>query len=442
MKKIQKIKDKIIFANTVRIIIASFIIIVSMFLFFIHIEVKSEIKELDQIVYGILEKMENDNLNEIKKDYVKYNYADKEYMSVAVRENNKIIYLTENFDEEEMNNFKTDKLQIRSRKLIYNKIYKGKKGREYYFTRNFAFGEFSKFFYIMTVIFILLVISEYVISSLVAKNILTPVSEVIRQSKELNNRNIKMKLEKTRDDEIGELIDVINDTFSKKEELIKSQKKFASDVSHELKTPLAVMKGYLDILKWAENDRELFTESLENIDMEIKNIEKIINNIFLSSNLEKVKLKKEEINVKKFLEKIKRDYEVLDKEQNIIVKADEDIIITGDGYLLSEAVRGLIDNGIKYSGKKKIELIAENRNKKKKIIVRDYGAGIFESETEKIFERYYKKEEKTSGVGLGLSIIRKIILLNDGKIYAVNRKDGLDMIIEKEENEKYENNFK
>ena len=103
-------------------------------------------------------------------------------------------------------------------------------------------------------------------------------------------------------------MDVLNHTFLKKEELIKSQKKFSSNVSHELKTPLAIMKGYLDILKWGKNDEKLLNESIENLDIEVKNIENIINGLFLSSNLEKIQIKKESIDVRNFLEKIKKDY--------------------------------------------------------------------------------------------------------------------------------------
>ena len=188
------------------------------------------------------------------------------------------------------------------------------------------------------------------------------------------------------------------------------------------------MKGYLDILKWGKDDEKLLNESIENLDIEVKNIENIINGLFLSSNLEKIQIKKERIDVRNFLEKIKKDYEVLEDKLKIKIIAKEDMELIGDSYLLSEAVRGIIDNGIKYSEGELIELILEE-GETKKIVIRNYGAPIEPGDLERIFERYYKKDYEKSGVGLGLSIIREIIELNGGKIKAENRKDGVDMIL-------------
>ena len=233
---------------------------------------------------------------------------------------------------------------------------------------------------------------------------------------------------KTRDDEIGELIDVLNETFKKKEEIIKSQKTFSSDVSHELKTPLTIMKGYLDILEWGKNDKDLLNEAIENLNLEVKNIERIINTLFLSSNLEKITIKKEIIDVKQLFEKIKKDYELLNIKRKILVKSDGNVNIFVDKNLISEVLRGLIDNSIKYSVGN-IELIAKE-NIMAEVIVRNYGEGIPEEEKKKLFNRNFQGKNAKKGAGLGLSIIKDIILLNDGEIYLENRKDGVDVRME------------
>ena len=234
------------------------------------------------------------------------------------------------------------------------------------------------------------------------------------------------------------MVDVINETFSKRENLIKSQKKFSSDISHELKTPISIIKGYLDILKWGKNDEKLLDEGLENIDIEVKNIEQIINNLFLSSQLEQIKIIKEKIELTSLAQKIKRDYEVIYPEQEMFVISEGNTYIIGDNNLVSEAIRGLVDNGIKYSNNNKIELIIENRENKVVLTVRDYGTGIDDKDKEKVFERYYKidkENKKTQGMGLGLSIIKEIVDLHNAKIELVNRTNGLDVILifEKEE---------
>ena len=188
------------------------------------------------------------------------------------------------------------------------------------------------------------------------------------------------------------------------------------------------MKGYLDILKWGKEDEKLLNEAIENMDLEIKNIERIINTLFLSSNLEKITIKKEIINAKQLFEKIKKDYELLNIERKIIITADKKINIFADKNLISEVLRGLIDNSIKYSIGN-IELIAKE-SEMAKIIVRNYGEGIPEEEKKKLFNRNFQGKNAKKGAGLGLSIMKDIILLNDGEIYIENRSDGVDVKIQ------------
>ena len=188
------------------------------------------------------------------------------------------------------------------------------------------------------------------------------------------------------------------------------------------------MKGYLDILQWARDDKDLLNEAIENLNLEVKNIERIINTLFLNSNLEKITIKKEIINVKQLFEKIKKDYELLDIKNKIIIKVDNDINIFVDKNLISEVLRGLIDNCIKYSVGN-IELLVRE-GEIVEIIVRNYGEGIPEEEKKNLFNRNFQGKNAKKESGLGLPIIKDIILLNDGKIYIENRSDGVDVKIQ------------
>ena len=188
------------------------------------------------------------------------------------------------------------------------------------------------------------------------------------------------------------------------------------------------MKGYLDILQWARDNKDLLNEAIENLNLEVKNIERIINTLFLNSNLEKITVKKEIANVKQLFEKIKKDYELLNIKNEIIIKVDNEINIFVDKNLISEVLRGLIDNCIKYSVGN-IELLARE-GEIVEIIVRNYGEGIPEEEKKNLFNRNFQGKNAKKGSGLGLPIIKDIILLNDGKIYIENRKDGIDVKIQ------------
>jgi len=422
--KLKKIKDKIIFANTVSLVFISFIIILGMTIFLIHTAVEAETKEMDKLIFTVIQKLNNVPTDTLKETYKHFDYADKEYISLAVEKNGRLIYLTNDENNFDLKKFEVNKLETKWDRFVYKRIYTVNNVK-YYAIRNFEFMEAHEILYVMLVMFILITISIIIISKIVAEYVLNPLSNIIFQSKEINDHNIDAQLTKTRDDEIGELIDVLNETFKKKEEIIKTQKTFTSDVSHELKTPLAIMKGYLDILKWGKEDEKLLNEAIENMDLEIKNIERIINTLFLSSNLEKITIKKEIINVKQLFEKIKKDYELLNIERKIIITADKKINIFADKNLISEVLRGLIDNSIKYSIGN-IELIAKE-SEMAEIIVRNYGEGIPEEEKKKLFNRNFQGKNAKKGAGLGLSIMKDIILLNDGEIYLENRKDGLDI---------------
>ena len=425
--KLKKIKDKIIFANTVSLVFISFIIILGMTIFLIHKAVEAETKEMDKLIFTVIQKLNTVPTDTLKETYKHFDYADKEYISLAVEKNGRLIYLTNDENNFDLKKFEVNKLETKWDRFIYKRIYTVNNVK-YYAIRNFEFMEAHEILYVMLVMFILITISIIIISKIVAEYVLNPLSNIIFQSKEINDHNIDAQLTKTRDDEIGELIDVLNETFKKKEEIIKTQKTFTSDVSHELKTPLAIMKGYLDILKWGKEDEKLLNEAIENMDLEIKNIERIINTLFLSSNLEKITIKKEFINVKQLFEKIKKDYELLNIERKIIIKADKKINIFADKNLISEVLRGLTDNSIKYSIGN-IELIAKE-SEMAEIIVRNYGEGIPEEEKKKLFNRNFQGKNAKKGAGLGLSIMKDIILLNDGEIYIENKSDGVDVKIQ------------
>ena len=284
-KKIRKISNKIIVWNTISLTISTFIITLCMFLFLFNSQVDEEIEELNEISEIVIEKLELTDMNGIRAQYENYRFPDKDDISLLVVENGIKKDLTSDFKDDVIQN---NTWKMRSNGFTYYKII-FKNNREYIIARNFHFNEFSKIILALLAVFLLIIASVCAISYLIARNVTDPLSNIIAQSKELNNRNIEAKLTKSNDDEVGELVDVINETFSKRENLIKSQKKFSSDISHELKTPISIIKGYLDILKWGKNDEKLLDEGLENIDIEVKNIEQIINNLFLSSQLEQIK---------------------------------------------------------------------------------------------------------------------------------------------------------
>jgi len=205
----KKIKDKIIIANTVSLVFISFIIILSMTIFLIHTAVEAETKEMDKLLPTVIKRLDEVPDYKLKETYRNYDYADKEYISLAVEKNGEFIYLSDDKDSFKLKKFESNKLKIKWDRFIYKKIYAGQNAK-YYAIRNFEFMEAHELLYVMLAMFVLITISIIIISKIVAEHVLTPLSNIISQSNEMSKHNIDLQLTKTRDDEIGELIDVLN----------------------------------------------------------------------------------------------------------------------------------------------------------------------------------------------------------------------------------------
>lgn len=213
--KLKKIKDKIIFANTVSLVFISFIIILEMTIFLIHTAVEAETKEMDKLIFTVIQKLNTVPTDTLKETYKHFDYADKEYISLAVEKNGRLIYLTNDENNFDFKKFEVNKLETKWDRFIYKRIYTVNNVK-YYAIRNFKFMEAHELLYVMIAMFVLITISIIIISKIVAEHVLNPLSNIISQSNEMSKHNINIQLTKKRDDEIGELIDVLNETFNKK----------------------------------------------------------------------------------------------------------------------------------------------------------------------------------------------------------------------------------
>ena len=183
MKKIRlkKIKDKIIFVNTVSLVFISFIIILGMTIFLIHTAVKAETKEMDKLVLSAIDKLKNLPSNKLKETYKNYDYADKEYISLAVKKNGTFIYLTNDENNFDFKKFEVNKLETKWDRFVYKRIYTVN-NTKYYAIRNFEYMKAHEVLYVMLLMFILITISIIIISKIVAEYVLNPLTNIISQS--------------------------------------------------------------------------------------------------------------------------------------------------------------------------------------------------------------------------------------------------------------------
>ena len=205
---------------------------------------------------------------------------------------------------------------------------------------------------------------------------------------------------------------------SKQAEQIRRE--FVANVSHELKTPLTSISGFIETLQaGASEDPEIRTRFIDIIAIETSRLKRLIEDLLVLSDIEnKREYECIEFNVS---DEIERTVEILkpiadDKNISIIASLNENINLEGSADRFRQMMLNLIENAIKYSDKdSRIWVNAVNDTDKYVISVKDEGIGIAPEHHQRLFERFYRvdksRSKKAGGTGLGLSIVKHIAVL-------------------------------
>ena len=198
------------------------------------------------------------------------------------------------------------------------------------------------------------------------------------------------------------------------EEQSQSQSNFVNNASHELKTPIFVLKGYVDMLNdWGKNDKEVLDESLVILKKEIQNMQDLTEKLLFLAKSKNLVVEKNNISLDNALKEVIDNLSFAYPKQKINYISSE-IFIDSDIALLKLLFKNLIENAIKY-GKDNPINIELKKEKKVKVIIEDFGVGISEKALPHIFERFYREDEarnrEIKSYGLGLSIVKEIIAL-------------------------------
>lgn len=256
----------------------------------------------------------------------------------------------------------------------------------------------------------------------VAKHIIHPIKKIKDATKKVATGDFDTKVDVVRKDEIGDLAENFNIMVNELKSIEYLRKDFVSNISHELKTPIASIQGFAKLLK---NNNITEKEKEEYISIILEETHRLSN---LSSNMIKLsKVENQEIvyNKQEFRldEQIRKAIIMLEEEinkKNINVELEtKEITVNENQDLIMEIWINLLNNAIKYSNKNgniKINVLEEDEYIKVNII--DNGIGIPKENQKKIFEKFYQadKSHSNEGSGLGLAIVKRIVELIDGKI--------------------------
>ncbi|HAP79424.1 MAG TPA: sensor histidine kinase [Ruminococcus sp.] len=307
--------------------------------------------------------------------------------------------------------------------------YKGEEARTYYLMSYVCGKSISNFSQGLLTVFVVIFIILFVIAgglfSLVAQNAGKPVLEIERISEKYARGDFSEKLEKSQNTEF----DSIYASFNKMAEFIESNentsKNFIANVSHELRTPMTTIGGFVDGILDGVIPESKQNEYLSIVSQEIKRLRILISSMLNMTKFEAGNMKPNftETNITElvirtvfmFEQKIevkKVDIEGLDAER-LIVEADENLI--------EQVIYNLIENAVKFVNKEGIISFEFRKNESSCFInIKNTGEGLTDTEISQVFDRFYKTDSSrgkdTTGLGLGLSISRRIIQLHNGDI--------------------------
>lgn len=232
-------------------------------------------------------------------------------------------------------------------------------------------------------------------------------------------------------DELKDLASAINDMLNRINASYQSQVRFVSDASHELRTPISVIQGYVNLLdRWGKNDEKTMQESIDAIKSETQNMKELVEQLlFLArGDNETIQLNREDFDACEVVDEIVREAQMIDPAHSFDIDLKGPAYISGDKQLIKQAIRILVDNSIKYTPEgEKIILRVDNGNDSVSITVQDNGIGIAPEDIPRIFDRFYRSDEsrarKTGGSGLGLSIAKWIIERHGAYFEVLSRVD-------------------
>jgi len=222
--------------------------------------------------------------------------------------------------------------------------------------------------------------------------------------------------------ELQPLEQSINELLLRIRQADAQQIRFVSDASHELRTPIAVIQGYANLLdRWGSEDPEVLQEGIQAIKAESEQMKILVDQLLFLARGDsgRQNLQPTEFLLEDLAKEIYEESVMIDEKHKYDLILQGSFSVTADFGMLKQAVRILIDNAVKYTpaGERITLVVMKNDRGEPTIAVQDSGAGISKGNLEKVFDRFFRADntrKQTSGSGLGLSIADWIIKRHGG----------------------------
>lgn len=233
------------------------------------------------------------------------------------------------------------------------------------------------------------------------------------------------------DSDLSGIEAAMNNLLLRMRDTMRQQSRFVNDASHELRTPIAVIQGYANMLeRWGKTDEKILDEGISAIKNEADHMNYLVEQLLFLARGDsgKTTLNRQPVQTGDLMREIYEESLMIDEKHRYRLKnTGESAEVTVDPGLMKQAVRILVDNAAKYTPQGEEILLSCGRTEKGSpyLQVQDLGSGINESELPHIFERFFRSDEArgSDGTGLGLSIAKWIVDKHGGHFEVLSRKD-------------------
>jgi two-component system, OmpR family, heavy metal sensor histidine kinase CusS len=268
----------------------------------------------------------------------------------------------------------------------------------------------------------------------ITRKALQPLHEVAAAAEQIDAKALNQRLPQPRvQDEVGRLVQVLNHAFDRLERSFEQATRFSSDASHELKTPLTIMRGEIEAAIKAELDSPRIESLLNGLLVETQRLCDIVEKLLLLSRADAgaLTLIKEILDFSAVCHELAEDAQILARPKRITTQFEilPDIKVLADESYLRRMLLNLLDNAIKYNvegGSLSISLTKSGALAVFRIA--NTGHGITKEHENRIFERFYRadpsRSSDTGGSGLGLSICHEIVAAHGGQMWLEQPRPG------------------
>jgi two-component system sensor histidine kinase BaeS len=301
----------------------------------------------------------------------------------------------------------------------------------------------SQAFYMIGAIVLMM---AFVVSVIFSRHLTSPVKKIAQGANAIRNRRFDKRITVTSNDELGQLAEDFNAMAQTLQNYESIRRQWLSDIAHELRTPLAVMRGEIEALQ--DGIRKLNSQAVDSLHAEVMALSAIVNDLSLIAKTESgiIEMQYTPVNPVQVLQATVQRFKTRFEDRQINIRTEfqnaDKVNILGDADKLTQVFANILENTVRYADSPgTLSVVGEVAKDHIHISIEDTGPGVAEVSLHKLFDRLYRTDtartRENGGSGLGLSICKSIIEAHQGKIWAeIADSGGLRIVIELPRNKK------